>query len=265
MGLAAKWPLLLVPLVLVLLRGVASSYAGDRNILKPDAAGFDKFVRASPRPVFVKFYNPSCPHCVKMHRTWTSLAANLKKHVRVAAVNCQESSLCSRWGVRGVPDIKLFLCRGKDKTIVPVDYRGDRSEASLVAFFKSEQPSEVVRISSTGTTSLQKFLDTKPHLPHVIMAKERGEITMGLKTLSTKYSGKLVVGVASASKEGSSLATQLGVTLPTGADGGKALIIVPAGEKTKGELYKGEHSLTDIDKYLAGYIKSSRVSEKPEL
>lgn len=259
-------PLLLL-LGFVLLRGVASSYAGNRNILKPDAAGFDKLVRASPRPLFVKFYNPRCPHCVNMHGAWTALAANLKRHARVAAVNCEEGgALCSRWGVRGVPDIKLFLYRGEGKAIVPVDYRGDRTEASLVAFFKREQPSEVVRISSTGVTSLEKFLNTKSHLPHVIMFKEDSEITMGLKTLSTKYSGKLVVGIVNAKKDGS-LAGQLGVALPAGADGGKALVIIPAGgKKAKGELYQGDSSFTDIDKYLAKYIeKANHANEKSEL
>jgi thioredoxin-like negative regulator of GroEL len=40
------------------------------------------------KPWFIKFYSPTCPHCVRLAPTWTKMASELRNQVDVAEVNC---------------------------------------------------------------------------------------------------------------------------------------------------------------------------------
>lgn len=71
---------------------------------------FDEIVKE--HPVFIKFYSPTCPHCQKLVPIWEkvgSMAPTYPQYFMVGDVDCSvESSLCDRFGVRGVPTLIYF-------------------------------------------------------------------------------------------------------------------------------------------------------------
>jgi thioredoxin-like negative regulator of GroEL len=53
-----------------------------------DGEGLDRIIR-SHEYWFVKFYSPSCPHCIALGPTWSQMASELRNQVNVAEVNCE--------------------------------------------------------------------------------------------------------------------------------------------------------------------------------
>jgi thioredoxin-like negative regulator of GroEL len=108
---------------------------------------------ASKKPWFIKFYSPSCPHCVHLAPTWTKMASELRNQVDVAEVNCQSKPckflmiimrfyisylcylyivVCEEQGIEGFPTMRMYGQGDK-----PLEYRGDRSLISLVNYAKA--------------------------------------------------------------------------------------------------------------------------------
>jgi len=78
----------------------------------------------------LEFYAPWCGHCKKLVPTYEEVATQLKNQVNVGKVDCTtEQGICAKFNVKGYPTLKLSSAEGKI-----VDYNGDRSAASLVAF-----------------------------------------------------------------------------------------------------------------------------------
>jgi thiol-disulfide isomerase/thioredoxin len=71
---------------------------------------FDDALKSSP--FFVKFYSPNCGHCKKLVPVWQQVAKaspNYPEPFNVGEVDCtQESFLCERFGIRGVPSLIYF-------------------------------------------------------------------------------------------------------------------------------------------------------------
>jgi len=77
----------------------------------------------------LEFYAPWCGHCKKLVPTYEKVATELKGKANVAKLDCTvETGSCRRFGVKGYPTLK-FLKDGQVR-----DYKGDRSQESLVSF-----------------------------------------------------------------------------------------------------------------------------------
>jgi thioredoxin domain-containing protein 5 len=84
---------------------------------------------------FVKFYAPWCGHCKKMIPAWNSLATQLKGKANIAKVDCTvHSAVCSKFGVKGYPTLKLLKDGEESKPFV-----GGRDVASFAKFLKDSE------------------------------------------------------------------------------------------------------------------------------
>lgn len=70
--------------------------------------------------MFIKFYSPTCRHCIAMAADFERLFEHSKgKGYRVAEVDCTEfPELCDQVEVKGYPSLKFFA------TGTPFDYEG---------------------------------------------------------------------------------------------------------------------------------------------
>ena len=93
---------------------------------------FKKEVMDNDLNVFVKFYSPNCPHCIKLKPNYEKLAENLKynKNVRIAEYNLKENDF-DEFQIRGYPTLVLFKAGEKDKHIT---YRGNRTVEDMMNF-----------------------------------------------------------------------------------------------------------------------------------
>jgi len=79
---------------------------------------------------FIKFFTPWCGHCRKLAPTWEELGNKEQRNFNVAKVDCTvEKDLCTQYGVRGYPTLKLFT-NGKHTA----DYTGPRQIEQFLSF-----------------------------------------------------------------------------------------------------------------------------------
>ncbi len=90
---------------------------------------FDKEVRKSLNPWFIKFYVPWCGHCQRLAPSWAEMARELEGKLDIGEVNCEtEKSLCRDFGVRAFPSLKYV--RGPDR----IEYEGLRGVGDLISW-----------------------------------------------------------------------------------------------------------------------------------
>jgi thioredoxin-like negative regulator of GroEL len=90
-------------------------------------------MRNQPTQVFVMFYSPSCPHCVKLKPDWDHAARTLSNMGIMARIDCTQSgadNVCAQRGVTGYPSIRYFE-NGKN-----IEYTGSREAGELVEFMR---------------------------------------------------------------------------------------------------------------------------------
>lgn len=242
-------------------------YLGDAHIIPLSDSNFKAVIaKHYPRPLLVEFYSPGCPHCVSFKGTWTAVGKNLAGHLPVAAVNCQHSQLCARFGVQGVPSIKMLL-PGKSAaaaTPTPIEYNGARDVKGVVEFAERHVPSRVLKVgNSKGVMALDEFLKQRAELPRAILFKRGTWVAaMPYKTLSVDLEAKMVLGICNLATDGPELAKRLGVSLPS-AD--KALVLIKPRSAT-GKLYTGNLQFTELSKHLRSFVEGHREEDpKQEL
>ena len=97
---------------------------------------FDKLINEKGNVSFVKFYQPTCPHCINMKEAWEDLGKLLqdkcKDDISLIEVNgdaLSESKSDVSKEIRGFPTI-MILEDGEKK----VEYSGDRTTEDMLKF-----------------------------------------------------------------------------------------------------------------------------------
>jgi protein disulfide-isomerase A6 len=99
-----------------------------------------------PKPIFVKFYSPSCGHCSAMAEDFAN-AANTFADVNFGGVDCAASSeICIAHNATAYPTLLLFVAESKSG----IEYKGTRSVDGFCDFvenytdFKAKRPPRVL-------------------------------------------------------------------------------------------------------------------------
>ncbi|KAK9845433.1 hypothetical protein WJX81_006361 [Elliptochloris bilobata] len=152
----------------------------------------------SDLPALVEFYAPWCGHCKGLAPAFTKVAESILGLVTVGAVDCDEEvnrPLCSRYGVKGFPTIKVF---GPEKQMnpytkkvgkTPTDYSGPRTakalaDAALAALLGASVP------ALKGAEALAAFRG-EGALPKVVLASAKAAPTPLLRSLALRFKGRL--------------------------------------------------------------------------
>jgi len=70
-------------------------------------------VKKENTPVFIMFYNPTCPHCHSIEPYFDQYAGELKDNVYFFKMNIAENNgIAQRYGILGTPTF-IFFCHGK--------------------------------------------------------------------------------------------------------------------------------------------------------
>jgi len=86
------------------------------------------------KPIFVKFYNPSCPHCFGMSDDFWQVS-QMFVDVLFAGIDCTEhKELCRFYNVNKQPIVKLFLKNDKTGFV----YEGDMDADSFADFIEKK-------------------------------------------------------------------------------------------------------------------------------
>jgi len=109
----------------------------DENVYYLVGKEFDKVIFDDSKDVFVEFYANWCGHCKRLKPTWDSLGdhyAPFKKTLTIAKMEAQENDLppSAPFSISGFPTIKFKQAGTREF----IDYEGDRSYESLVAFLQ---------------------------------------------------------------------------------------------------------------------------------
>lgn len=92
-------------------------------------SNFNSLVNADPTGWYIKYYLPSCPHCVAMDDAWNEVAAKFKNQLNVGEVNCAtHSELCRKQGADYYPAVNFQVGE------LSVTYNGERTVESLSLF-----------------------------------------------------------------------------------------------------------------------------------
>ncbi|KAJ7781196.1 thioredoxin-like protein [Mycena metata] len=109
----------------------------EENVYYLVGKEFDKVIYDDSKDVFIEFYASWCGHCKRLKPIWDDLAdhyAPLKKTLTIAKMEAQENDLPPSvpFSISGFPTLKFK----KAGTREFIDYEGDRSYESLVAFIE---------------------------------------------------------------------------------------------------------------------------------
>ena len=186
---------LFISLLLACLAGVALSHGshghshdhdhdhdGDKAVYTLTSDTFNADIQEHPLTL-VEFFAPWCGHCKALAPNYEAAAKRLaadNSPAVLAAVDCTvEKDLCSLYGVKGFPTLKLFRASANS----PADYTGGRTADDIYNFIsKQTQPAytqltgndeefwakpgvKVVGVfSSSDSDDAKEFLDTASQL-----------------------------------------------------------------------------------------------------
>lgn len=116
---------------------------------------FDEVVFDDEKDVFVEFYAPWCGHCKRLKPTWDSLGdryADVKDRVVIAKMDATENDLPPTVGFRigGFPTLKFKKAGSKEF----IDYDGDRTLESLVAFVEENAANSLEKKNETTSEAV---------------------------------------------------------------------------------------------------------------
>jgi protein disulfide-isomerase A1 len=119
-----------VTAVAVLALAAVAVQASDVLVLTTESF---KNIVPKEEAILVEFFAPWCGHCKALAPKWEEAATKLKEIAKIASVDCTaENNLCTEYGVRGYPTIKLFR-KGEAS-----DYSSARETDAIVSFMKKQ-------------------------------------------------------------------------------------------------------------------------------
>ena len=107
----------------------------ESSVYKLVNKSFKKEVMENDLDVFVKFYSPTCPHCVKLAPNYLELAEKLKdnKNLRIAEFDLTKNDF-DDFQIRGFPTLVFFKAGDKKNHTI---YRGNRTVEDMMGFVLS--------------------------------------------------------------------------------------------------------------------------------
>ena len=149
---------LFISLLLACLASVALSHGSHDHSHDHDHDGGDKAVYPLSSSTFasditehsltlVEFFAPWCGHCKALAPNYEAAAKRLaadNSPAVLASVDCTvEKDLCSQYGVKGFPTLKLF----RASTSNPTDYTGGRTADDIYNFISKQTQPAYVQLS----------------------------------------------------------------------------------------------------------------------
>ena len=128
------------------------------NLVTLTDQNFDSVVQENP--TFVKFCSPNCHHCQRAAPVWEKLADAAPSYPQsfvVGDVDCtSETSLCDRFGIRGVPTL-IYFREGR-----MYKYAGNREYNDLLKFGAgdytlAQESSDIPSAAGGGLVNTAKY------------------------------------------------------------------------------------------------------------
>ncbi|OLY82709.1 Thioredoxin domain-containing protein 5 [Smittium mucronatum] len=118
-----------------------------------DIDSYEEMVKKEP--MFIKFYSPTCIHCIEFAPNWIKLAQLLKGKVELYEVDCpQNTDFCNKQGINGYPTLKLVY---KDKSLF---YEESRDVELLYDFALDTTVQRIKQLNMTLYS--EKFFSGEP-------------------------------------------------------------------------------------------------------
>ncbi|CCM01590.1 uncharacterized protein FIBRA_03650 [Fibroporia radiculosa] len=136
----------------------------DESVFNLVSKQFEEVVFDDDKDVFVEFYASWCGHCKRLKPTWDSLGdryADVKDRVVIAKMEAQENDLPPNlpFHISGFPTLKFKQAGSRDF----IDYNGDRSLESLVAFVEENAKNPLDPKVPFKNNSQQPEIVHEPH------------------------------------------------------------------------------------------------------
>lgn len=136
----------------------------DESVFYLVGKQFEDVVFDDSKDVFLELYASWCGHCKRLKPTWDSLGdhfAKVKDRLVIAKMEAQENDLPSSapFRVSGFPTLKFKRAGSKEF----LEYEGDRSLESLIAFVEENAKNDLTSAVRTQENSSQTtFEEAKP-------------------------------------------------------------------------------------------------------
>ncbi|VDM32186.1 unnamed protein product [Hydatigera taeniaeformis] len=133
-------------LVLGVLVSLHTAYGDDvSKVIVLTESNFDETI-SSHKYVLVKFYAPWCGHCQRLEPEYNKASMLLDEEnseIKLAKVDAtKETSLASKYEVRGYPTLKLF------REGTPIEFDGERSAEGIISWLKRKTGPAVLTVQS---------------------------------------------------------------------------------------------------------------------
>jgi len=171
------------------------------DVIELSTDNFDDQIKENS-VILVEFFAPWCGHCKTLAPKYEKAATDLKGKAPIAKVDCTLSEpVCTRFGVRGYPTLKLFR-DGKHS-----EYNGAREAEALVSYMK-KQVLPAVSVLESG--DVKAFADSDKVVIIGFFENTEGVEYSAFIQVAKQLRDDYTFGVSS----DSALATELGAKLP---------------------------------------------------
>ena len=224
-------------------------YSSNSPVLSVDERKLNLLLEETELPVFIEFYAPWCGHCKSLVPEYSKAAENGKRLAKFAAIDCDvEKGLCSGYGVKGFPTLKVSYWDKAKQTRKMADYNGQRQASAILDFAVSKLHSYAMNIKSD---KVDKFFDLNS-LPKAILFTDKENPSALFDALSVHFKDKITFGFVKKSE--ASLVKEFQVTsFPT---------ILSFKDGTRGSLSKYSGNIER--NALFNFFSTKVLSEEPE-